>query len=137
MKNSIWGAALLLASLTFGQEYKIGSKVGDFSFKDLKGNSVRFSQVKGGITVVAFISTKCPISNAYSDRMEKLYREYSAKGVKFVFLNANQNEPPAEVEEHAKSAGYTFPVYKDADNVAADLFGAQFTPDTYVIDQSG
>jgi len=33
--------------------------------------------------------------------MNDLYRDYSAKGVRFVFVNANQNEKPAEVEEHA------------------------------------
>lgn len=130
-------AALSLAFAAFGQEYKVGSKVADFSFQDLKGQPVSFSSLKGDTTVVMFVSTKCPVSNAYNERMNALYKEYSARGVKFVFLNSNQNEPPAEVEEHARTHGLAFRVYKDVNNAAADLFGAQFTPETYVIDKAG
>jgi hypothetical protein len=33
--------------------------------------------------------------------------------------------------------GYDFPVYKDVDNVIADLLGATSTPDAFVIDRAG
>jgi hypothetical protein len=41
------------------------------------------------------------------------------------------------VATHAKSVGFTFPVYKDANNILADKFNAQVTPETYVIDSTG
>ncbi|MGH9664125.1 MAG: hypothetical protein ACRD9L_06860, partial [Bryobacteraceae bacterium] len=50
-------------------------------------------------------------------------------------IDSNANESPAEVAKHAKSVGFDFPVYKDFDNVVADRFGAQSTPETYVIDR--
>ena len=56
------------------------------------------------IKVVVFISTICPVSNSYNLRMKELYRDYAPKGVKFEFLNANQNETQGEVEEHARRA---------------------------------
>jgi alkyl hydroperoxide reductase subunit AhpC len=40
------------------------------------------------------------------------------------------------VADHAK-ANFKFPVYKDADNVVADRFGAQVTPESFVIDKTG
>ncbi len=127
-------AAVAIAG--FGQELRIGSKVQDFTINDLKNSPVSYSSLKGDTTVVAFIATRCPVSNAYNDRMEKLYKEYSAKGVKFVFVNANRNEDAAEVRDHAKSSGFTFAIYKDPGTVA-ERFGAQVTPETYVIDKSG
>ena len=42
--------------------------------------------------------------------MESLYQDYSTKDVRFVFVNANFNEPAKEVADHAKEAGFTFPV---------------------------
>jgi peroxiredoxin len=129
--------SVLLAVVAFGQQFKIGSQVSDFSVSDLNGNPVPFSALKGDTTVVIFISTRCPVSNAYNDRMSAVYRDYSAKRVKFVFLNSNQNEPASEVEQHAREHGLAFPVYKDVNNTAADLFGAEFTPTTYVVDRSG
>lgn len=52
-------------------------------------------------------------------------------------MNANRSEPASEVRQHAKRVGFTFPVYKDPDNVIADRFDAQVTPESYVIDSTG
>ena len=129
--------SLVLAGfLTYAQEFKLGSRVTDFEIQDLKGRPVSFASVRGPVTVVTFISTKCPISNGYNDRMNTIYKDYSAKGVKFVFVNANRDEPPREVEEHAQSVGFAFPVYKDSRNEVADRFGAQVTPESYVVDST-
>jgi peroxiredoxin len=90
-----------------------------------------------GATVVIFVSTACPISNGYNDRMKAIYNQYSARGVHFVFINANNSESAAEVAEHAKAHGFPFAVYKDPTGAAADLFGAQVTPETFVMDKDG
>jgi hypothetical protein len=68
--------------------------------------------------------------------MNAVYKDYSAKGVKFIFVNSNASEPAAKVAEHAK-AHFDFPVYKDPDSAVADRFGAQVTPEAYVIDKTG
>ena len=128
--------ALTLATLFLAAQAFRGSPVPDFQVLDLQGAPHTFSSLKGDTTVVAFISTRCPISNAYVQRMETLFQDYSAKGVKFIFVNANFNEPVQEVADHAKQVGFTFPVYKDTGNVA-ELFNAQVTPETYVIDKQG
>ena len=134
--------ACLLSILSLGavlcaQEFKLGGKISDFTVEDLSGQKHSFSSLKGNVTVVTFVSVQCPVSNAYNDRMNSLYRDYSAKGVKFIFLNANRTEPANEVAEHAKAVGWAFPVYKDEGNRVADRFNAQVTPENYVIDRAG
>jgi hypothetical protein len=89
------------------------------------------------VTVVVFISTVCPVSNNYNLRMKELYRDYASKGVKFQFLNANQNESQAEVEDHARRVGFPFAVSKDVNNAMADRLGAEYTPESFVIDRDG
>ena len=133
---------LLLCTLAFAamapaQEFKLGAPVTDFDINDLKGNTVKYSGLKGDTTVVVFISTQCPISNGYNDRMKSVYNDYATKGVRFIFINANSTEPAEEVRKHAESHGFPFPVYKDSNDTAADRFGAQVTPEAYVMDSAG
>jgi thiol-disulfide isomerase/thioredoxin len=114
------------------QEYRLGITVAEIKLAD-----AIVSPGGAAATVVLFVGTKCPVSNRYNQRMIGLYREYSAKGVQFVFLNSNMNEPAAEVAQHRAQAKYPFPVLKDQDNVLADKFGAQYTPETFVLDRAG
>ncbi len=130
-------SALVAAAPIYSQEFKVGSTVADFSITKLDGSPAQFSSLKGDVTLVMFISVQCPVSNAYDDRMNALYQDYAAKGVKFVVINANRTEPAAAVQEHARRHNFQFAVYKDEDNVVADKFGATVTPETYVIDSAG
>jgi peroxiredoxin len=127
----------LSAGLLCAQEYKVGAQVADFQVRDLDGKTVSLSSLKGPVTVVTFIATQCPVSNSYNRRMIDLYKDYTSRNVKFVFVNANRSEAANEVREHAKRVGFTFPVYKDPDNMVADRFDAQVTPESYVIDSAG
>ena len=102
--------------------------------RDLAGKQVAIP-TGNEVTVVTFVSTQCPISNDYNDRMTAIYNAYSTKGVKLFFVNANSTEPAQVVAEHAKSVGFSFPVYKDEN--AADKLGAQTTPESFVFDKSG
>jgi thiol-disulfide isomerase/thioredoxin len=127
----------LSAGILSAQEFKLGSQVTGFNVQDLDGKPVAFATLRGPITVVTFIATQCPVSNSYNQRMNAIYQDYSSQGVKFIFVNANRTEPASEVREHGKRVGFAFPVYKDADNVLADRFDAQVTPESYVIDSAG
>lgn len=130
-------SALVVAGSVQAQEFKVGSPVTDFAVAQPDGSTAHFVQLKGDVTLVMFISVQCPVSNAYDDRMNALYQEYAPKGVKFIVINANRTESPAEVEEHAREHHFQFAVYKDGNNVVADRFGATVTPETYVIDSAG
>ena len=92
---------------------------------------------KGQVAVVAFISARCPVSNVYGDRLETIYADYSARGVKFLFLNPNVNESGGEIAENAKRHGYKFPVERDLNGELAMKLGAEFTPEVYVLDKDG
>ncbi len=127
-------AAILSASALLAGDAAIGSSVAPFSLKDAAGKTVNVAPGKETV-VVTFVSTQCPISNDYNDRMTAVFQDYSAKGVKFFFVNANSTEPAAVVAEHKKSAGWPFEVYKDES--AADTLGAQVTPESFVFDKAG
>lgn len=122
-----------IAGALFAAGLDTGSTVPDFDLKSVDGADVRYSQVSGDFTVITFIATMCPVSNGYNDRMKALYSDYAGKGVKFVFINSNNSESAADVKAHAAEHGFSFQVYKDPGNNVADQFGAQVTPEAFLV----
>jgi peroxiredoxin len=116
----------------------IGTMIDDFTLPDVDGTAHSLASLKGkNGTVLIFIATKCPVSNAYNDRMEKLAEDYKAKGVSVIGINANNTEPAAEVKAHAAEKGLKFTILKDDGNKIADRLGANRTPEAYVLDTKG
>jgi peroxiredoxin len=112
-------------------------KVENFTLKDYTGKPHSLSDYKDAkAIVVMFIATQCPVSNAYNSRMEKLYQDYSPKDIAFIGINSNKQESVKEVAEHAKEQGFTFTILKDPDNIIADKFDAQVTPEIYVLNSN-
>jgi len=108
--------------------------VEDFTLKNYDGKSYSLSDAKDAkAAVIMFIATRCPVSNAYNERMVKLYEDYSSKNVVFFAINSNKTEDSEECKEHAEENGFKFPVLKDPDNVIADKYDAQVTPEIYVV----
>ena len=116
----------------------IGTTLDDFKLPDADGaeHSLKSLTGKSG-AVIIFVATKCPVSNAYNDRMEKLAQDYKAKGINVIGINSNNTEPAAEVKSHAGEKHLTFTILKDDGNKIADRLGATRTPEAYVIDASG
>jgi peroxiredoxin len=116
----------------------LGSVVPDFTLPDADGKQHTLASLKGSKgTVVIFIATKCPVSNAYNARMAKLAEDYKSKGVSVVGINSNVAELADEVKKHAAEHSLAFTILKDAGNVIADRFDAQVTPEAFVLDASG
>ncbi|MDQ3907544.1 MAG: thioredoxin family protein [Acidobacteriota bacterium] len=116
----------------------IGTVVSDFKLPDTDGREHTLSSLKGrNGTVIIFISVQCPVSNAYNERMEKLYEDYRDRGVAVVGINANATEPADVVKAHAKEKGLNFPILKDPGNRVADRLGAGHTPEVFFLDASG
>jgi peroxiredoxin len=112
-------------------------KMDNFILNDYNGVPHSLAQYHSSPAVVLiFISTKCPVSNAYNERMVSLYKEYSPRGVVFLGINANSQENVNDIKAHAQEHGFLFPVLKDKDNIIADKLNASVTPEVFVCDSS-
>ena len=89
------------------------------------------------VTVLFFLSTVCPISNAYQDRIRGLIAHWAGKPVRVLLVNANDNETSAETAQYATDVKFPVPFYKDWRNTVADRFGATLTPEVIVVDPAG
>jgi peroxiredoxin len=113
----------------------IGSIIADFKLPDADGNEHSLASLKGknGVVLI-FVSTQCPVSNGYNERMEKLAQDYKSKGVALVGINANAAESQADIKRHAAEHKLSFPILKDKGNVIADRLDAKVTPEAYLLD---
>lgn len=117
----------------------IGATAPDFQLTTIDGKSFSLSTEARShkAVVVMFISTQCPYSNAYNDRMRDMASAYASKGVLLVGINSNKTEDAATALSHAKAHGHRFPIMKDPENKVADLYDARHTPTVYVVDSQG
>jgi peroxiredoxin len=116
----------------------LGKEAPLFELPDAEGKTHDLADYRSGQgAVIIWVSTKCPVSNAYNDRMAALTREYRAKGFTFLGINSNRTEKLEEIAAHASENGLDFPVLKDERNVVADRYGASVTPEVYVLDAEG
>jgi peroxiredoxin len=132
-------AALAGVGVALAESPAIGSAAPDFKLTSVDGKAFSLADAAKShkATVVMFIATKCPYSNAYNDRMKKMADEYAAKGVLFVGVNSNSTEPADEVQKHGKDHGFAFPLMKDPGNKVADMYDAKHTPEVFVVDATG
>ena len=112
-------------------------KIENFTLNDYNGVPHSLAQYHSSPAIVLiFISTQCPVSNAYDERMVSLSKEYLSRGVIFLGINANSQENVEDIKAHAQEHGFLFPVLKDKDNIIADKLKASVTQEVFVCDSS-
>jgi peroxiredoxin/mono/diheme cytochrome c family protein len=120
---------------TEGTASPIGKKVAEFSLQDFRGKQHALSDLKDAkLVVVAFLGVECPLSKLYGPRLVELSKEYAAKGVAFVGVDANRQDSLSEMAEYAKVHGIDFPLLKDLNNTLADNIGAARNPQVFLLD---
>ena len=141
MKN-ILALLLIVAIAAYAGDIKpipVGETVPMFKLKNYDGKEYSSDTLMSNrkFTVIMFIATECPVSNAYNKRMVKIHETYNKKGIGFIGINSNIEENVQRIAEHAKKNGFPFVVLKDDSNKIADLYGALVTPELYVINNKG
>ncbi|MEP7271598.1 MAG: redoxin domain-containing protein [Acidobacteriota bacterium] len=108
-----------------------------FTLQDLNGRTHSLADYRGRIAVVTFLSAKCPVSNDYNSRIQAVTKAYGDRGIAFLAINANSDEPGKLIRTHSKSNGFSFPILKDVTGKVANAYGAVRTPEVYIVDAKG
>jgi hypothetical protein len=92
------------------------------------------------VTVVAFTCNHCPYALAWHDRLTQVARGYD---VTFLAVNPNDAERyPRDSFDEMKArveadGGWPYPYLRDESHEVARAYGAQTTPDVFVLDGEG
>jgi peroxiredoxin len=115
----------------------IGQPAADFRLKDLEGKTQTLKDYRGKTAVLVFLSTQCPFSTAYYERISAIGTEYAARNVAVLGINSQTAESVEEIRAHSKQHNLAFPIVKDEQSRIADAYGATRTPEVFVIDPTG
>lgn len=124
-----------------GQQLRIGQPLPPFTgLKGVDGAIRSHSDYASPVLVIVFSCNHCPYVQAYEERMMAVQREYASSGVQLVAINSNEekNYPEdsyAEMVRRAAARKFNFDYLRDADQSAANAFGATHTPQFFVFDR--
>lgn len=112
--------------------------VNDFS---LKGIDHRLFTTKNKLAkgyIVIFTCNHCPFAKLYTKRLNDLNRMYAKQGIPLIAINSMdsvlyEEETFALMQQRARKEGYQFAYLQDASQSVAKLFGANHTPQAFVI----
>jgi len=113
----------------------IGSPAPEIALKDLQGQEVRLSDLRGKVVLLNFWATWCKPCKEEMPAMQAAYDKLRDEGL--VVLAVNELEDVQRVAEHVRSHGHTFPVVMDHDNRIANRYGVVGLPASFLIDRQG
>jgi hypothetical protein len=130
---AIGGAETKRNDSASGEGPLLGRNIPPFSATSVDNTTFQSADSKQKILVVTFLGVECPLANLYYPRLVELAQKYKDKSVGFVVVNSNAQDTLDDVHKQARQKA-TFPVLKDAGNNIARLFGAERTPEVFVLD---
>jgi peroxiredoxin len=126
-----------------GEELAIGAKGPDFNLKGTDGAMHSLASVSGAKgTAVIFTCNECPYAKGYEDRLIDLAKQFTAKGIGFVAINANDPQiVPGDgfefMVKRAKDKALPYPYVLDDTQKVAAAYGARVTPHIFLLDTKG
>lgn len=142
---SILTALGLMSFHTLEETLPIGAEIpkSDLKMKDISGKEISLKDAKkqNGLLVM-FSCNTCPYVIKNQSRTNEVCKYALSKGMGVVVLNSNEanrsgDDSFDEMKEYAKAQGYEWNYAVDKDNVMADAFGANRTPECFLFDKSG
>jgi peroxiredoxin len=119
----------------------LGTSAPDFHLPDTEGEIVSPDDFKDApALLVIFMCNHCPYVIHVRHELAALARDYQAKGVAVVGINANDvdsypQDSPASMRQEVARIGYTFPYLYDATQEVAKSYRAACTPDCFLFDK--
>ncbi|MCP1660516.1 peroxiredoxin family protein [Neisseria perflava] len=107
-----------------------------FSLADLNGKPVANADLQGKVTFINFWFPSCPGCVSEMPKVIKMAKDYQGKDFQVLGI-AEPIDPLASVHEYVKQYGLPFTVMYDGDKAAAQAFGTQVYPTSFLINKKG
>lgn len=125
-----------------GKRLTVGDRAPVFELPDPDGAVVGLEPSAHAASVVVFTANGCPFARAWHERIQDVARDYADQDVTVLQLLSNDDtdhpEDSVDAMRRRVAAGeLAGPFLRDADQSAAQAYGATATPEVFVIDREG
>ncbi len=129
-------------ALTASTMLPLGTQAPDFPLPDTGGKIVSLGDMEGAAALlVVFMCNHCPYVQHIRTYFTALVKEYQARGVSVVAINANDAaaypaDNPEAMARAAEEFGFSFPYLYDESQKVAQAYHAACTPDFFLFDST-
>lgn len=113
---------------------EVPASIAPFELSDFAGVPWKLNDELEKPLVVVFVGVECPIVSLSIDTLKAQQTRFG-ESVDFVLIDSNQQDTLLEMEQFAKRHELTIPLLKDPANRVADAFGAERTPQVFLLDR--
>ena len=116
---------------------EIGSRLPDFSVKDLQGREVSSADLRGKVVLIDFWATWCKPCKQEMPGYQKLVDLYGSRGFAVVGLKFNDMPDTEDPILFAKKLGVRYPLAVAPDDLRQKFGGIEGLPTTMLYDRQG
>ena len=117
---------------------RAAERVPQFALRDTEGAVHQSDEwMRARAVVIFFVTTDCPLANAYVPEMNRIEQAYAPRGVRLYAVQGDTTIPDEEVRQHARDYAYQFPVLLDPRQILSHYTGATITPEAAVLSPDG
>jgi len=126
------------------QTSPVGQYAPDFELPSIDGEVYHLTRYRENYAALGaiFLSNVCPIVQAYLERLKQLQTEFAGRGFTLIGLNANDAQQVPDdsfdgMKAFAVEHALNFPYLRDPSQDVARGFGAERTPEVFLLDREG
>ncbi len=114
----------------------VGSKVEEFTVKDVDGTEITFAELRQGkkYILLDFWASWCNPCLKEIPRLKSLYGKYKDKGFEIVSISIDEKEE--DWKKKSEEVNLSWPSYLDRDGIAS-LYKVRVIPTMYLVDEQG
>jgi hypothetical protein len=122
--------------------YKVGDTVAAFTLPRADGGELSVDPATAPATVVVFTANHCPYALAWHGRIQQVACDYADRDVQVVQINANDavthpGDSTGASAARVAAGEFAGPYLRDEPQELTRSWGAQRTPDVFVMDAAG
>lgn len=124
---------------------EVGTAAPEFSARDLQGNPVSLSSLRGEVVLLNIWATWCPPCREEMPSMQRLYQEVGPEGLHVVAVSIDAMDgavdaggrPGGDIAAFAREMGLTFDIWHDPEGRIQQTYRTTGVPESFLIDRSG
>ena len=135
-KTAIFLIILFISAAAFAlSKVPAPNKSGDFTLKDLSGQTVPLHSYNGKVVLLVFFQVGCPVCQDEMPQIESIYKKYRSKD--FDILAIDLRESAEMVRLFASENKLSYEILLDEKGSAGAAYKVKFIPRIYILDRSG